>query len=102
VQRGAAGTFVYVVRDDLTVAVTPVQLGPVQGEIAAVDSGVAAGAKVVVDGADRLRDGARVELATRDAPTPPAGDAGPRATRNGQEGAAPPRGAPKPRPKGGA
>ena len=65
IQRGAAGTFVYVVKDDLTVAVTPVKLGPVQGEISTVESGVAAGAKVVIDGADRLRDGAKVELVAR-------------------------------------
>lgn len=65
VQRGAAGTFVYVVKDDLTVVVTPVKLGPVQGETSTVDSGVAAGAKVVIDGADRLRDGTKVELVAR-------------------------------------
>jgi len=65
VQRGAAGTFVYVVKDDLTVAVTPVKLGPAQGETSTVESGVAAGATVVVDGADRLRDGAKVEPIVR-------------------------------------
>jgi multidrug efflux system membrane fusion protein len=65
VQRGAAGTFVYVLKDDMTVAVTPVKLGPVQGEVSSVESGVAAGAKVVVDGADRLRDGAKVEPVAR-------------------------------------
>jgi multidrug efflux system membrane fusion protein len=65
IQRGAAGTFVYVVKDDLTVAVTPVKVGPVQGEVSTVDSGVAAGAKVVVDGADRLRDGVKVEPVAR-------------------------------------
>jgi multidrug efflux system membrane fusion protein len=65
VQRGAAGTFVYVVKDDLTVAVTPVKLGPVQGEISTLDSGVGVGAKVVVDGADRLRDGVKVEPVVR-------------------------------------
>jgi multidrug efflux system membrane fusion protein len=45
--------------------VTPVKLGPVQGETSTVESGVAAGAKVVVDGADRLRDGSKVELVLR-------------------------------------
>lgn len=65
IQRGSAGTFVYVVKDDMTVAVTPVKLGPVQGETSTVESGVAAGAKVVVDGADRLRDGSKVELVPR-------------------------------------
>lgn len=62
IQRGAAGTFVYVVRDDQTVAVAPVKIGSVQGEITAIDTGVAAGAMVVTDGADSLRDGAKVEL----------------------------------------
>lgn len=65
IQRGSAGTFVYVVKDDMTVVVTPVKLGPVQGETSTVESGVAAGAKVVVDGADRLRDGSKVELVLR-------------------------------------
>lgn len=65
VQRGAAGTFVYVVKDDLTVTVTPVKLGPVQGEVSTVESGVPAGAKVVIDGADRLREGVKVELVAR-------------------------------------
>lgn len=65
IQRGAAGAFVYVVKDDLTVAVVPVKLGPVQGETSTVESGVAAGAKVVIDGADRLRDGVKVEPIAR-------------------------------------
>ena len=65
IQRGAAGTFVYVVKDDVTVVVTPIKLGPVQGETSTVESGVGAGAKVVIDGADRLRDGAMVEPVAR-------------------------------------
>ena len=65
IQRGAAGTFVYVVKDDLTVTVTPVQAGPTQGEITVIERGVSPGAKVVVDGADRLREGAKVELVAR-------------------------------------
>jgi multidrug efflux system membrane fusion protein len=73
IQRGAAGTFVYVVKDDLTVAVTPVQIGSTQGELSAIDRGVSPGARVVVDGADRLRDGAKVELATREPAAPEVG-----------------------------
>jgi len=65
IQRGAPGAFVYVIKDDRTVAVTPVKVGPTQGEITAIDSGVAPGAMVVVDGADRLREGAKVELVVR-------------------------------------
>jgi len=75
IQRGAPGTFVYVVRADNTVNVVPVKLGPVQGETTAVESGVNVGDRVVVDGADKLREGAKVELITpesRDAAAQPA------------------------------
>jgi multidrug efflux system membrane fusion protein len=65
VQRGSQGTFVYVVREDSTVTVRPVKLGPVQGQIVAVESGLTPGERVVTDGADRLREGARVEIADR-------------------------------------
>ena len=43
------------------------KLGPTQGEIVAVESGVTPGESVVTDGADRLREGARVEIADRSA-----------------------------------
>jgi membrane fusion protein, multidrug efflux system len=64
IQRGAPGTFVYVVKDDQTVTVVPVKLGPIQGEITSITSGLQPGALVVVDGADKLREGAKVELIT--------------------------------------
>jgi membrane fusion protein, multidrug efflux system len=85
IQRGAAGTFVYAVKDDLTVAVTPVQVGSAQGEITAIDRGISPGAQVVVDGADRLRDGAKVELATRE-PAASAPEVGRREPRRDQDG----------------
>ncbi len=69
IQRGAAGTFVYVVKADQTVVVTPVKIGPSQGEVTVINNGVAAGDKVVVDGADRLREGAKVEIIVRDTST---------------------------------
>ena len=75
VQRGAPGTFVYAVNDDRSVSVKPVKLGPVQGEITAVESGIAPGATVVVDGADKLREGAKVELISREALAAPAAGA---------------------------
>jgi multidrug efflux system membrane fusion protein len=64
VQRGNQGTFVYVVNDDSTVTVRPVKLGPVQGETTVVESGLAAGERIVTDGADKLRDGAKIEAIT--------------------------------------
>ena len=65
VQRGNQGTFVYVVKPDNTATVRQVKLGPTYGEIVAIESGVEAGESVVTDGADRLREGARVEIADR-------------------------------------
>jgi multidrug efflux system membrane fusion protein len=65
VQRGNQGTFVYVVKPDNTVTVRPVKLGPTQREIVAIESGVTPGEQVVTDGADRLREGARIEIADR-------------------------------------
>jgi multidrug efflux system membrane fusion protein len=62
IQRGAPGTYVYLVKDDNTVSVRPVKLGPTQGENVAITDGLAPGDKVVVDGADKLRDGAKITL----------------------------------------
>jgi multidrug efflux system membrane fusion protein len=65
VQRGNQGTYVYIVKADNTVTVRPVKLGPAQGEVVSVESGVTPGEQVVTDGADRLREGAKVEVADR-------------------------------------
>jgi len=65
-QRGAAGTFVYVVKEDGSVGVTPVKTGPTQGDITVIEEGLSAGAMVVTDGADRLREGVKVEIVARE------------------------------------
>ncbi len=62
VQRGAQGTFVYVLKGDGTVALRPVKTGASESESVAIVSGVAPGETVVVDGSDRLRDGAKAEV----------------------------------------
>ncbi len=62
VQRGAAGTFVYVVQADNTVQVQTVQLEAVEGDWQAVKADLKAGQQVVTDGADRLRSGSEVEV----------------------------------------
>lgn len=62
VQRGAAGTFVYVVQADNTVQVQAVQLEAVEGDWQAVIADLKAGQQVVTDGADRLRSGSGVEV----------------------------------------
>jgi multidrug efflux system membrane fusion protein len=62
VQRGAQGMFAYLVRPDNTVTQRVLKLGPADGLRIAVTDGLAAGDLVVVDGLDRLRPGAQVEV----------------------------------------
>jgi multidrug efflux system membrane fusion protein len=62
IQRGVQGTYVYVVGADSTVAVRVVTIGVTDGDAVEVTKGLAAGDRVVIDGSDRLRDGAKVSL----------------------------------------
>ncbi len=64
--RGSQGTFVYAVRPDHTAQVRMVAVGEIQGSNASVQSGLAPGDLVVVDGAERVREGVKVELRMRD------------------------------------
>jgi multidrug efflux system membrane fusion protein len=68
--RGAPGTYVYLIKPDKTVSVRVVTVGPFQGERQAIIAGLEPGAAVVVDGSDKLHEGAKVTL-------PRAEDAGP-------------------------
>jgi membrane fusion protein, multidrug efflux system len=74
IQRGAPGTYVYVINSDNTVSVRPIKAGPTDGPTAAVDSGLSVGERVVVDGTDRLREGARVVVPGARGPMPAAGN----------------------------
>jgi membrane fusion protein, multidrug efflux system len=62
VQRGAPGTYVYVINADNTVSVRKVTLGPGDPTNITITQGLKAGETVVVDGADKLKDGAKVLL----------------------------------------
>ena len=71
VQRGSIGTFVVVVQPDNTVKTQRVQLDAVDGDWQAVQplqGELKPGARVVTDGADRLRDGSRVEIVKSNTP----------------------------------
>jgi multidrug efflux system membrane fusion protein len=70
IQQGAQGPFVYVIKDDKTAAVVPVKLGPSDTTTAVIASGVAPGATVVVEGADRLRAGTVVNATKSAEPAP--------------------------------
>jgi multidrug efflux system membrane fusion protein len=71
IQRGPQGAYVYVVKPDKVVQMRRVQLGPSEGATVAVRSGVADNEALVVDGGEKVQDGARVEPTVRK--TPPAG-----------------------------
>lgn len=60
--HGAPGNFVYVAKDDHTVAMRPVKVGPSQGDQIVITDGLQPGDKIVTDGTDKLRDGARYKL----------------------------------------
>jgi multidrug efflux system membrane fusion protein len=74
VQLGAMGSFVYVVKDDSTVAVRKIVTGAADATRTVVSEGLAVGDKVVIDGADRLRDGSKVKLASAKADAGPGAD----------------------------
>lgn len=61
VQIGEKGRFVYVLKADQTVSVRPVKLGTVQNDNVVVLEGLTADELVVIDGTDKLRDGAKVK-----------------------------------------
>jgi multidrug efflux system membrane fusion protein len=61
IQRGPQGAFVYVVRPDGVAQMRRLELGPSDGGLIAVKQGLKAGEAVVVDGAEKLQDGAKVE-----------------------------------------
>lgn len=89
IQRGTPGTFVYVVKSDNTVTVRVVRPGPTQGDDVSLEAGLAPGERVVVDGADKLREGARVEPIVKEGGRP--GKDGARKGRGGGGGGADPR-----------
>jgi multidrug efflux system membrane fusion protein len=62
IQLGANGSFVYVVNADSTVSARPVTTGATDSKNTTILTGLAAGENVVIDGVDRLRDGAKVSV----------------------------------------
>ncbi len=72
IQRGAQGPYVYVLKADRTVAVQMIRPGPADKAEISIESGLNGDEQVVIDGADKLRDGIEVSLADR-----PRGKGGP-------------------------
>ena len=73
IQLGPSGNFVYLLNDDSTVSKRDIVSGPGDAKHTVITSGLKTGDKVVIDGVDRLRDGATVKVV--DGPASPAGQA---------------------------
>jgi membrane fusion protein, multidrug efflux system len=77
VQRGSFGTFVYVANDNSTVGIRRIQLGPAEGDMVSVASGLKPDERVVLEGVDDLKEGARVQIIGEGPSAPAAGSAAP-------------------------
>ncbi len=66
IQRGNQGAFVYAVNPDHTVSVRAVQTGASQRDDVEILSGLKPGDVIVIDGADKLREGVKVDVAMKD------------------------------------
>jgi multidrug efflux system membrane fusion protein len=87
IQNGQQGTFVYVVDDDSTVHLKTVQVGITTETSADILSGISDGDRVVVDGTDRLQEGAAVRVRKAgEMDNPPGYDAGGGGGRGGKGG----------------
>lgn len=64
VQHGSVGAFVYRLDDEDKVHVQPIVVGRTDEQSVAVTSGLSAGQRVVTEGVDRLREGAKVQIVT--------------------------------------
>jgi len=62
VQASQKGSYVYVVKSDMTVESRPVTIQRTHGTLSVVSKGLAAGEKVVTDGQLRLAPGSKVEI----------------------------------------
>jgi multidrug efflux system membrane fusion protein len=62
VQRSPKGTYVYMVKEDQTVTVRWVKLGPSEGDSISIEEGLSPGEIVVVEGAEKLREGSKVDV----------------------------------------
>ena len=86
VQNGQQGTFVYVVDDDSRVHLKTVQVGVTTATSDDIQSGISDGDRVVIDGTDRLVEGAVVRVRKPGEMDNPPGYDGGRGGRGGRRG----------------
>ncbi len=73
IQRSPDSMYVYVVKSDNTVEVRNVVSSLTEGDQSAIDSGLEAGEKVVIDGVDKLQPGAKVTMGGKGGDAPKGG-----------------------------
>jgi multidrug efflux system membrane fusion protein len=66
IQNDSQGAFVYVIKEDKTVQIRRVTLGPTDADKVVVTSNLTANEAIVVEGIDRLREGGTVDIAQKD------------------------------------
>jgi multidrug efflux system membrane fusion protein len=88
IRTGSQGDFVYVLNEDRTVSLRNVKRGEATNEYIAIAEGLQAGERVVTEGADRLKDGARVQLAADRAASAASGASAPGRRASGAFGGA--------------
>ena len=86
VQLGKVGSYVYTVDTEQTVSIAQIATGFVSGGNTVVTQGLQPGQRVVVDGLDKLRDGAKIEVIDRTAAADPSSGKDQRRDRNGSGG----------------
>jgi multidrug efflux system membrane fusion protein len=84
VQRGTTGSYVYTVSDQKTASMRQIETGPAELNQITVTKGLSPGEIVVVDGIDKLREGASVEIISRDASPSKSPASGPKRERPGK------------------
>ena len=92
IQRNPQGAYVFVLKTDKTVTMRPVKTGISQGGETSLMEGLEVGEQVVVDGAERLREGSKVEVKEKEQAgkggggkgAKPAGEAGKQTQRRPQ------------------
>jgi multidrug efflux system membrane fusion protein len=88
IQKNPQGAFAFVLNPDKTVSMRQVKTGITQGGDTSITEGLAVGEQVVVDGAERLREGSKVEVKEANSqrgPNGPGGQKEPGEKRSGAE-----------------
>lgn len=64
IQQSPKGAYVYLVKEDRTVTLRWVKIGVYEADIVSIEQGLSPGDLVVVEGAERLKEGSSVEMQT--------------------------------------